>query len=205
MRKILILGAVVLILVGALFVAASNLNSYLAENREWLAEQASSALGRSVAFDEIGVSLRGGLGARITSVAIGEDPAFGKGEFLRADRIDAVIKILPALRGRYEVARVEIDAPEIQVIKTQGGFNFDSLGRDAGDQAPAAEPDAPAGALPLLVSSLRISDGQLRFIDRSASPASELNVTRLDFSASDVGLDQPIRLVLTTMLSKYRF
>ena len=128
MRKILILGVVLLILAGALFVAANNLNSYLAENREWLAEQASSALGRSVAFDEIGVSLRGGLGARVTSVAIGEDPAFGKGEFLRADRIDAVIKILPALRGRYEVARVEIDAPEINVIKTQSGFNFDSLG-----------------------------------------------------------------------------
>jgi AsmA protein len=196
MRKILILGAVLLILAGALFVAASNLNRYLAENREWLAERASSALGRSVAFDEIGVSLRGGLGARVTSVAIGEDPAFGKGEFLRADRIDAVIKILPALRGRYEVARLEIDAPEINVIKTRSGFNFDSLGRAAGDQAPAAEPDTPAGALPFLVSSLRISDGRLQFIDRSASPASELSVDHLDFSASDVGLDQPIQLDL---------
>jgi hypothetical protein len=190
MRKILVLGVVLLVLAGALFVAASNLNRYLAENREWLADQASSALGRSVAFDKIGVSLRGGLGARVTSVAIGEDPAFGKGEFLRADRIDAVIKILPALRGRYEVARIEIDAPEINVIKTRSGFNFDSLGRTAGDQAPAAERDTPAGALPLLVSSLRIGDGRLRFIDRSKSPVLELNVEHLDFSASDVGLDR---------------
>jgi uncharacterized protein involved in outer membrane biogenesis len=196
MRKALILGAVLLILAGALFVAANNLNRYLAENRDWLAEQASSALGRSVAFDEIGVSLRGGLGARVTSVAIGEDPAFGNGEFLRADRIDAVIKILPALRGRYEVARVEIDAPEINVIKTRSGFNFDSLGRAAGDRAPTTEPDTPAGALPFLVSSLRISDGRMQFTDRSASPASELSVDRLDFSASDVGLDRPIQLEL---------
>jgi len=200
MRKILILGAVLLILAGALFIAANNLNRYLTENREWLAEQASSALGRSVAFDEIGVSLRGGLGARVTSVAIGEDPAFGKGAFLRADRIDAVIKILPALRGRYEVARIEIDAPEINVIKTQSGFNFDSLGPAGGDRAPAAEQDTPAGALPLLVSSLRISDGRLQFTDRSASPASELNVDHLDFSASDVGLDRPIQLDLAAAL-----
>jgi len=190
MRKILVLGVVLLVLAGALFVAASNLNRYLAENREWLADQASSALGRSVAFDKIGISLRGGLGARVTSVAIGEDPAFGKGEFLRADRIDAVIKILPALRGRYEVARIEIDAPEINVIKTRSGFNFDSLGRAAGDPTPAAERDTPAGALPLLVSSLRIGDGRLRFIDRSKSPVLELNVEHLDFSASDVGLDR---------------
>jgi uncharacterized protein involved in outer membrane biogenesis len=196
MRKLLILGAVLLVLAGALFIAAKNFNLYLEENRVWLAEQASSAIGRSVTFDEIGVSFRGGLGARVTSVAIGEDLAFGKGEFLRADRIDAVIKILPALRGRYEVARVEIDAPEINIIKTQSGFNFDSLGRAADDQAPAAERDTPAGALPFLVSSLRISAGRLRYSDRSASPASELNVDRLDFSASDVGFDHPIQLDL---------
>jgi uncharacterized protein involved in outer membrane biogenesis len=197
MRKLLILGGVLLVLAVALFVAASNLNHYLEENREWLAEQASTALGRSVKFDEIGVSLRGGLGARVTSVAIGEDPAFGKGDFLRADRIDAVIKILPALRGRYEVARVEIDAPEINVIKTQDGFNFDSLGRAPGDPASADDPDdSAAAALPLLVSSLRISHGRLQYIDRSTSPMSELNVDSLDFTATDVGFDRPIKLDL---------
>ena len=87
MRKILILGALLLFLVGALLVAANNLNSYLAENREWLAEQVSSALGRSVAFEEIGISFRGGLGARVTSVSIGEDPTFGKEDCRRAERI----------------------------------------------------------------------------------------------------------------------
>jgi uncharacterized protein involved in outer membrane biogenesis len=201
MRKLVILGAVLLVLAVALFVAANNLNRYLDENREWIAEQATSALGRSVAFDEIGVSFRGGLGARVTSVVIGEDPVFGEGEFLRADRIDAVIKILPALRGRYEVARVEIDAPEINIIKVQSGFNFDSLGPASGDPTPDAEPETPAtGALPFLVSSLRISDGRLQFSDRSVSPASELNVERLDFTASDVGLDQPIQLNLAAAL-----
>ncbi|MBW2541247.1 MAG: DUF748 domain-containing protein, partial [Deltaproteobacteria bacterium] len=201
MRKLMILGAVLLALAVALFVAASNLNHYLEENREWIAEQASAALGRSVAFDEIGVSLRGGLGARVTSVAIGEDPAFGKGDFLRADRIDAVIKILPALRGRYEVARVEIDAPEISIIKTKSGFNFDSIGSASRAPSPKAEPETPAaGALPFLVSSLRISDGRLQFSDRSTSPASELVVERLDFAASDVGLDQPIQLDLAAAL-----
>jgi hypothetical protein len=50
------------------------------------------------------------------------------------------------------------------------------------------------------VSSLRISDGRLQFIDRSASPASELNVDHLDFSASDVGLDRPIQLDLAAAL-----
>ncbi len=201
MRKLLMLGAMLLVLAGALFIAASNLNRYLENNHEWLTEQASSALGRTVAFDEIGISLRGGLGARVTSVAIGEDPAFGKGAFLRADRIDVLIKILPALRGRYEVVRVEIDAPEINVIKTRSGFNFASLGHAAGAPARTAEKEDPAaGALPLLIASLRIRDGRLQFIDRTVSPASELNVDQLDFTASDVGFDHPIQLDLAAAL-----
>ena len=84
--------------------------------------------------------------------------------------------------------------------RPEGGFNFDSLGRTAGNQAPAADQDTPAGALPFLVSSLRISNGRLQFSDRSASPASELNVDRIDFSASDVGLDHPIQLDLAAAL-----
>ncbi len=196
MRKFLILGALLLIVAGALFFAAKNLNRYLEDNRAWLAEQASAALGRSVAFGEIGVSLRGGLGARVSDVAIGEDPAFGKGDVLRAGRIDALIAILPALRGRYEIAHVEIDAPEIRVIKTHTGFNFDSLGRASARD----ERTSGTGALPLLVSSLRIRGGRLQFIDRSASPASELSVEQLDFSASDVSLDHAIELEIAAAI-----
>lgn len=203
MRKLLVAVVVLLVLVGAVAFAASKLNTYLQDNREWLAGQVSAALGRPVSFDEIGVSFRGGLGARVTDLSIGDDAAFSKDQFLQVARADVVVKILPALRGSYEVKRVVLDAPTVNVIRGKSGFNFESIGK-AGDR-PAAEstappePEAEAGgseAIPLLVSLMEIRDGRLSFVDRTTSPATEMVVEQLDFSASDVGFDSPMSIDL---------
>lgn len=71
MRKLLIVLVVLLVLAGIAAFAVSNFNTYLQNNREWLAEQASAVLGRPVAFEEVGVSFRGGLGARVEALSIG--------------------------------------------------------------------------------------------------------------------------------------
>ncbi len=203
MRKLLILLVVLLVLAGIAAFAVSNFNTYLQSNREWLAEQASTALGRSVAFDEIGVSFRGGLGASVGDLSIGDDPAFSKESFLKVGRAHVVVKILPALSGRYEVDRVVLESPRVNVIRTKAGFNFDSIGKGPGgkpaEDAPAEAGDVAAAggeALPFLVSLMDISDGRLSFVDRSASPASEMVVEKLDFSASDVGFDSPVSIDL---------
>ena len=197
MRKLLIVGVVLLVLVGLGAFALINLNTFLQNNREWLAEKASATLGRSVSFDEVGVSFSSGLGARVSNVAIGDDPAFSKEPFLQVGRANVVLKIVPALTGRYEISRVVLEAPQVTVVKTAGGFNFDSIGKTDGAAQPersgsdAAAPSADA-ALPLLVSVLQISDGRLRFIDRTSSPSSDLLVEQVDFSASDVGFDEAV-------------
>ncbi len=200
MKKLLILFVVLLLLVGAGVFAVTNFNGYLQDNRVWLAERASAALGRPISFDEIGVSFRGGLGARVGNVSIGDDPAFSKDKFLEVGRADVVVKIWPALFGRYEVDRVVLAAPKVNVIRTKDGFNFDSIGQSVDRPVPGtAAPDTgassgDAGTLPLLVSVLRISDGRLSFTDRTASPASELLIEHVDFAASDVGFDTPVSL-----------
>ena len=69
-----IIAAVVLAAIGAaLLLALSNLNSYLAENRDWLAEQARSAVGRPVKFDSIDVSFLGGFGVEVRNLAIADN------------------------------------------------------------------------------------------------------------------------------------
>jgi hypothetical protein len=198
MRKLIALLVVLLIIAGAILFAATNLNRYLQENRDWLAQQATTALGRQVSFADIGVSFSRGLGAKITDVAVADDPAFGKDDFLRVASANVIVEILPALSGRYEVRRVELDAPRVNVIKTKSGFNFDSIGqaKAEGAKVPAA-PGAPeqsgsSAALPFLVSLLHIRDGHLRFVDKTTSPAREMVVDKLDFSAADVSLDKPI-------------
>jgi uncharacterized protein involved in outer membrane biogenesis len=204
MRKAIIILAVLLLLIGgAAVLILSNLNSYLNENRAWLAEQVEKAIGRRVQFDEIGVSLAGGLGASLTNLSVADDPKFSDGNFLRVGEAQVLVKVLPALRGRYEVRRVVLEQPEITVIQSESGFNFDSIGKKPGQpppgeadkqpQAPGKEPP-PATALPLLVGKVSIADGTVRFIDRTATPPSDVSIKNLDLAASDLSPSTPMKI-----------
>lgn len=203
MKKLFVAFAVLLVLLaGALVVAALNLDSWLDENREELAGRAGDALGRKVAFEEIGVSFAGGFGIRLGGLSVGDDPAFSKEEFLSAGVVDVRVRILPALFGRVEVARVVLREPRVTVIQTARGLSTDSLGGGTSDSKPAASGGAePAAAGPtVLVALVDLRDGTLRYVDRTAKPPVELTVTRLDFEASDLSVDRPLSFEMAAAL-----
>src|SRR5512145_1988844 len=114
MRKWVLAGVVVLVVAGGLLGwAFANLGRYLQQNREWVAAQASRALGRTVTFDEIGVTFAGGVAARLQNLRVADDPAYGGGDFLRARDVRVSVRLLPALFGRYEVRRITVVEPEL--------------------------------------------------------------------------------------------
>ncbi len=194
MRKwILVFAVACLVAVGALALLAANLNSYLQENREWVAEQAQSVLGRPLRFGEVGISLMGGVGVRVADLRIGDDPAFSKEDFVRADVVDVRVAILPLLTGTVEVTRVVLRAPAITVIQTAKGLSTDSLG--GGDKAegePAAGETGEGGLPDFVIAVVDITDGTLRFVDETARPAAEQSIQKLDFRASNVTPSGPI-------------
>jgi uncharacterized protein involved in outer membrane biogenesis len=210
MRKWIILVVVLLIVAGGIVLALSNLNSYLNENRDWLAQQVEGAIDRRVQFDEVGVSLSGGLGASVTNLSIADDPEFSEGSFLRVGEAQVLVKILPALRGQYEVRRVVLNEPEITVIQTASGFNFDSIGKkstssdQAGKQPPAPRNEPPrepprgepppVAAIPLLVGKITIEDGTVRFIDRTSKPPTDVSIENLTLTASDLSPSTPMQI-----------
>jgi uncharacterized protein involved in outer membrane biogenesis len=201
MRKwIIILGIAVLVVAGGVALVVANLNSYLNENenRDWVAGQAESVLGRSVSFGEVGISLLGGLGVRVADLRIGDDPAFSDEPFVSADAIDLQVAILPALFGDIEVGHVVLRSPSITVIQTAQGLSTNSLGGGAKPATPeetarSAEEATQAGSLPaFVVANVDISDGTLRFINKTSTPAAESAIEKLDFRASNVSLTGPI-------------
>jgi uncharacterized protein involved in outer membrane biogenesis len=195
MKKLLIvLGVAIIVAGGVVAVVVANLNSYLNENRDWIASQLESVLGRSVTFGEVGVSLRGGLGARVADLKIGDDPAFSNEPFVTAGAIDVRVAILPALFGNIEVGQVVLRSPSITVVQTAQGMSTSTLGA-AEDEKIADEAEAPAqeaGLPAFVVASIEISDGTLRFIDKTAKPAAETSIEKLDFKASNISLDGTI-------------
>jgi AsmA protein len=201
MRKWVVVAVVLLVLLaGAVGFALANLNRWLERNREWVAAQASTALGREVRFQEVGVSLRSGVSARLGQLSVADDPAWSAEPFLQAREVRVALRLLPALFGRFEVRYVVVDEPQVTVIRTRQGLNVTTLG--GAKAAPATKPPAPAGAsgapsglsAALLVSSIEIADGRLRFVDRTASPPAEYVAERLDVEASDVSLTTPVTL-----------
>jgi uncharacterized protein involved in outer membrane biogenesis len=195
MRRWLVVLLVVMLLgVGALAVAVVNLDAWINANRDAVAEQVKGAIGREVAFGEVGLSLRGGLGVRVAQLRIGDDPAFSKEDFVSADAAELRVKILPALLGRIEVARVVLLTPRVTVIQTAQGLSTDSLGgreEQKPGQIPPEETPSSA-ALPLLVSLVDVRDGTLRFVDRTAKQPETLEVAQLDVRASDFSFTEPV-------------
>ena len=102
MRKWIVLAVILLVIAGAVALALTNLNSYLNRNKDWLASQVESTLGRKVSFSEIGVQLFGGFGARIKDLRIADDPVYAKDDFVKAGEVEVAMHLWPTLFGRYE-------------------------------------------------------------------------------------------------------
>ncbi len=200
MRKLAIVLVILLALIGVAAYSIARFDSFLDDNRERFAERASVALGRSVNFSGLDWSLRGGLAARLSEVVIGDDSAFSDDAFLTVSRADVRVKILPALRGRYEIDRIMLVAPVLTVIRERNRFNFDSIGERRRQRPPptAAAPEPSrtdsSRALSLFVALTRVRDGRLRYVDRTLSPVAEMVIKDLDFSASEVGFDSIMRI-----------
>lgn len=206
MRKLVIAAVLLAVIVtGGALLAAANLNSWLNENREWLASEVQRVIGREVSFGDLDVSIWSGFGVRVADVSIADDPAYSEADFVSAGTVEVRVEILPALMGEIRVGRVVLREPSIRVIQTARGLSVDSLG-DTGS-ADTSKAEAPAGekqpgeagasqALALTVSLIDVKGGRFVFIDQTAKSPVELALTQVDFSASEVSLTEPIGFVL---------
>jgi AsmA protein len=202
MRRWLIAVGVGVVVVGAIFaVAIAHLGRFVTAHREWLATQLEDEIGRPVTFGDLGVSLRGGPGVRITDLHVPEDPSYGSGDLLHAREVRVTVRLWPALRGRFEIGRILLGGPVLTVIRDQRGFNLDTLGRKPRREHEHREGHEPRPEFPLLVGLLDVRDGVVRYVDRRVEPARELALEGVDVAASDVTIDRPIALVATAALA----
>ena len=211
MRKsLLILSVIVIVIAVAVGLVLSNLNAYLNSHKDWLTAQVEGVLGRKVSFSEISVSLSSGFGARIKDLKIADDPAFSPDDFVRAGDVEVSVKILPALLRRFEVKRIVLDKPDVMILHTRDGRNYDSIGKTTNAAAPPASETpkappsaaAPAKAKPaaLMVALVAIKGGRVHFVDTTTNPQTDFVVSALDLSAQNASLTSPVRLHVAASL-----
>ncbi len=204
MRKLILCGCVLLLVIGGLLVfAAYNLNDLANQNKDQLLAQAEQALGRKVQVGEIGLTFWGGIGARLRNFALADDPAFSSDNFVQAADLQVNVKLMPLLNQKIEVKRVILHDPVIRVIRNaQGIFNFASL---SGGDMPDAPPDASdttasigSGGIPLLVALVNITNGDIQYTDQQENTA--LRISQLDLKVEDLSFDKPLRIELAAAI-----
>lgn len=135
MRKpVLIAGMVLLVVLlavgGLFFYAAANLNSIIAQNRDYLLAKVSASLGRKVEVSAIEAKLGWGIAADLRNVTIADDPAISKQPFVKASDVYANVEILPLLWKDLHVAKVVLANPQVRIIRTASGqLNISTLGK----------------------------------------------------------------------------
>ncbi|MFQ5989903.1 MAG: AsmA-like C-terminal region-containing protein [Candidatus Methylomirabilales bacterium] len=207
MRKKLTIAAVILLILGALAAfAVLNLGRLVKSNKDYILAQAEQALGRKVAVEDIGVTVWGGVGIRLKNFALADDRAFSRKDALRAADLQVNVEFFPLLWKEVRVKRLILRQPVIRVIRNRKGkLNFASLGGPPPEKAhakkapPSGAPPGAAAALPLLVSRVKVADGEIHYLDKKDRV--DLRVKKTELSVKNLGFDQPVSIELAAAVN----
>lgn len=190
MRKaFIIVASIVVVLVIALVIAFVNLENLINKNKGTLLSKAEQAIGREITLGEIGLSFRGGLGVKLSDVALSDDPSFSQQPLVTAKGLQVNAKILPLFRKEFQVKRVILREPVFNLIRNEDGvLNAMTLA------GPSEEGSRQQEAAPLVVSLVNINDGVIHFEDRS--DGTRIDITDLDSKVTDFEMGKPLTIEL---------
>lgn len=220
MRKPLIIvgsivGVLILIVVAVFIYAAANLNSVIAQNRDFLLERVSASLDRKVEVGEIKAQLGWGVSADLTNVKIADDSDFSQQPFVSASDVYAKLELMPLLAREIRVSKVVLQQPEIHIVRNANGeMNISTIGKKTGEEQPtektpknqeggnasgsplseAPEKSEKKGALPgIAVHSLAISQGKVIYEDAGQKP---IAISHIDLDVSGFSFTSPFDISL---------
>ena len=88
----------------------------------------SAGVGRPVDVGEVHIRLLPRPGFDLENLVVYDDPAFGAEPILRASEVTADLRLLSLVRGRLEVARLELAEPSLNLVHSEEGrWNLEAL------------------------------------------------------------------------------
>ncbi len=198
---------IVAIVIAALIVIAIAIPFFVDANtfRPKLESELTDTLGRPVKVGNLSLKFfQGAVSA--DNISIADDPKFSSSPFVQAKELKVGVEMMPLIFSKIlNVTDLTLDQPEISLVKSQDGsqWNFSSLGTKnaaaaQSGSAPAAKPAQPSTPAPsqpagsastqpnLSVAKLNITDGRLTVSETgsSAKPRvyDKVNIEVKDFS-----------------------
>jgi uncharacterized protein involved in outer membrane biogenesis len=180
---IVVAAAVVVLVVVALAALPSLVDT--PRIQALIATQASQALGRPVKFSNVRVSVLPLPSVVLEDLEVAEDPAFGRGAFLRLDEALVRLRLWPLLLLRVELGDFVLKRPIVSLVQAPDGrWNIATLGAPSGDRA-APRPRAGGGgggAAAVLGSRVVIEDGVVTYETRAGGATTRYRVEDLDLT-----------------------
>ena len=120
-RRIVAAATLIVLLLFLLRPGASRLKSRIASS-------ISSGVGRPVDIGAVHIRLLPRPGFDLDNLVVYEDPAFGAEPMLRASEVTAALRLTSLLRGRLEIARLDLTEPSLNLVHAEGGrWNLEAL------------------------------------------------------------------------------
>ncbi len=121
-KRRVVLAAVVILL--ALFLVRPGVSRLKAR----IANSISRAVARPVEIGTVHLRFLPRPGFDLENLSIDEDPAFGAEPMLRAREVVAAVRITSLLRGRLDIARLELTEPSLNLVRrADGRWNLEDL------------------------------------------------------------------------------
>jgi AsmA protein len=88
----------------------------------------SNALGRNVSVSGIEMRLLPRPGVILSGFVVADEPSFSAEPMLRAETVDAYVRLTSLWRGRIEIGTLELDSPSLNLVRrADGHWNVESL------------------------------------------------------------------------------
>ena len=182
-----VLGGILAVLVIAVAVVLWRLDAILLQQARAQAATLSQQLGRPVEIGDISTKLFPHVGVDVDDVTVGA----AEGEELpltQLKNLDVRVAAMPLLRSKgqdIQVLNAEVTGLTVNVIRLPDGTTnvqrlMDKLAQQQKPEEPPEEEKPPADLSGVRVERAALTDGTIRFVDRSGGKAQELAISDLD-------------------------
>ncbi|HEY4977663.1 MAG TPA: AsmA family protein [Candidatus Acidoferrum sp.] len=156
-------------------VRTKRMHGYLVARVEW-------AFGRPVQVSGFSAQILPIPRLEMNGVTIGEDPAFGNEYFLRAESMQASLRWMGLLKGKFEFGTMSLTRPSLILVRNKGGrWNLEGwLPRSAGKVGGAGTSIGPqiAASPSNYLQKIEFDDGRISFkVENEKRPFAFTNVS----------------------------
>ncbi len=172
-RRIWLVAAAVVLILFVLRPGASSLKARITSSL-------AAALGRPVEIGAVHIRLLPRPGFDLDNLTVYDAPVFGSEPLLRAPEVTAVLRLTSLVRGRMEIARLDLTEPSLNLVRSDGSrWNLEVL-LERTAHAPLAPTAKAKSELRPAFPYIQVSSGRINF--KFGQEKKPYALTNADFS-----------------------